>query len=203
MIVVHDLDEPRGQGAQWGEVQANIHRALGCVGVLTDGSGSSGQGRLESTTRLLERIGSRPGPIYGRISDRDIYNAILDRNLDLFRGLTDELCDAFVTHDATCVVGDSIEGYNPSHDVCRLTINAAVVASRPRCTRMGSNMRHAERPDEMANAMGRRPRCRCSMSSTAWSRGHSTSPARIGITSVPARTATSKLAAARSGSITR
>ena len=38
VIVVHDLDDPRGQGAQWGEVQANIHRALGCVGVVTDGS---------------------------------------------------------------------------------------------------------------------------------------------------------------------
>jgi regulator of RNase E activity RraA len=38
VIVVHDLDEPRGQGAQWGEVQANIHRALGAVGVVTDGS---------------------------------------------------------------------------------------------------------------------------------------------------------------------
>ncbi|MBI4241750.1 MAG: RraA family protein [Candidatus Rokubacteria bacterium] len=37
-VVVHDLDDPRGQGAQWGEVQANIHRALGCVGVITDGS---------------------------------------------------------------------------------------------------------------------------------------------------------------------
>ena len=38
VIVVHDLDEPRGQGAQWGEVQANLHRALGCAGTLTDGS---------------------------------------------------------------------------------------------------------------------------------------------------------------------
>lgn len=38
VIVIHDLDDPRGQGAQWGEVQANIHRALGCVGVVTDGS---------------------------------------------------------------------------------------------------------------------------------------------------------------------
>src|SRR2546428_9843744 len=38
VVVVHDLDDPRGQGAQWGEVQANIHKALGCVGVLTDGS---------------------------------------------------------------------------------------------------------------------------------------------------------------------
>jgi 4-hydroxy-4-methyl-2-oxoglutarate aldolase len=38
VIVVHDLDEPRGQGAQWGEVQANIHKSLGAVGVVTDGS---------------------------------------------------------------------------------------------------------------------------------------------------------------------
>ena len=38
IVVVHDLDEPRGQGAQWGEVQANIHRALGVSGVITDGS---------------------------------------------------------------------------------------------------------------------------------------------------------------------
>ena len=38
VIVVHDLDEPRGQGAQWGEVMANVHRAFGCVGVVTDGS---------------------------------------------------------------------------------------------------------------------------------------------------------------------
>lgn len=38
VIVVHDLDEPRGQGAQWGEVQANIHKALGVAGVVTDGS---------------------------------------------------------------------------------------------------------------------------------------------------------------------
>ena len=38
VIVVHDLDELRGQGAQWGEVQANIHKALGAVGTITDGS---------------------------------------------------------------------------------------------------------------------------------------------------------------------
>jgi regulator of RNase E activity RraA len=38
VVVVHDLDDPQGQGAQWGEVQANIHKALGCVGAVTDGS---------------------------------------------------------------------------------------------------------------------------------------------------------------------
>src|SRR2546427_2829586 len=38
IVVMHDLDQPQGQGAHWGEVQANIHSALGCVGVVTDGS---------------------------------------------------------------------------------------------------------------------------------------------------------------------
>lgn len=38
IMAVHDLDDPPGQGAMWGEVQANIHKALGCVGVVTDGS---------------------------------------------------------------------------------------------------------------------------------------------------------------------
>jgi len=38
VVVMHDIDEPRGQGAYWGEVQANIHKALGCQGVVTDGT---------------------------------------------------------------------------------------------------------------------------------------------------------------------
>ena len=38
VVVMHDIDEPRGQGAYWGEVQANIHKALGCLGVVTDGT---------------------------------------------------------------------------------------------------------------------------------------------------------------------
>jgi regulator of RNase E activity RraA len=37
VVVVQDLDQPPG-GAWWGEVNANIHRALGCIGVLTDGT---------------------------------------------------------------------------------------------------------------------------------------------------------------------
>ena len=38
IVVLHDLDDPPGVGAYWGEVQSNIHRALGCVGTVTDGS---------------------------------------------------------------------------------------------------------------------------------------------------------------------
>lgn len=37
IVVVQDLDKPRIIGAFWGEVNSNIHRALGCVGTITDG----------------------------------------------------------------------------------------------------------------------------------------------------------------------
>jgi 4-hydroxy-4-methyl-2-oxoglutarate aldolase len=38
IIVLQDLDTPPGVGAYWGEVQSNIHRALGCIGTVTNGS---------------------------------------------------------------------------------------------------------------------------------------------------------------------
>jgi 4-hydroxy-4-methyl-2-oxoglutarate aldolase len=37
VIVMHDLDYPTPVGSFWGEVQANIHTRLGCVGTVTDG----------------------------------------------------------------------------------------------------------------------------------------------------------------------
>ncbi|HEY7678519.1 MAG TPA: RraA family protein [Candidatus Methylomirabilis sp.] len=37
VLVMQDLDNPRPVGAFWGEVQANLHRALGCVGTVSDG----------------------------------------------------------------------------------------------------------------------------------------------------------------------
>jgi regulator of RNase E activity RraA len=37
VVVIHDLDAPKPVGSFWGEVNANVHRALGCVGLITDG----------------------------------------------------------------------------------------------------------------------------------------------------------------------
>jgi regulator of RNase E activity RraA len=37
LAVVQDLDRPPG-GAMWGEWNGNVHRALGCVGTITDGA---------------------------------------------------------------------------------------------------------------------------------------------------------------------
>ena len=38
IVVMQDLDKPMTYGSAWGEVNANIHRALGCVGVIVDGA---------------------------------------------------------------------------------------------------------------------------------------------------------------------
>lgn len=38
IMVVQDLDKPHVIGSLWGEVNANTHRALGCVGTITDGA---------------------------------------------------------------------------------------------------------------------------------------------------------------------
>jgi 4-hydroxy-4-methyl-2-oxoglutarate aldolase len=38
IVIVQDLDKPRTIGSFWGEVNANAHKALGCVGTITDGA---------------------------------------------------------------------------------------------------------------------------------------------------------------------
>ena len=38
IVIVQDLDKPANCGSFWGEVNANVHKALGCIGTITDGS---------------------------------------------------------------------------------------------------------------------------------------------------------------------
>jgi len=38
IVVVQDLDKPHTFGSFWGEVNSNVHRALGCVGSIVDGA---------------------------------------------------------------------------------------------------------------------------------------------------------------------
>jgi hypothetical protein len=103
-----------------------LERRRPLVFVLTDGSGHAGASRLASTTALLERAGATPGTIYGRLSDRQVYRAILDGDLDLFADLAGELAAALDHAGIADLAGDAVEGFNPGHDVCRLVINTAV-----------------------------------------------------------------------------
>jgi AcrR family transcriptional regulator len=107
-----------------------LEMARPVVFVLTDGSGRSGKSRLYRTSEILNAAGARPGSIYGRYSDVEVYRAILERNFAFFFDLTEEFAGALLAEKSNFVVGDSIEGYNPVHDVCRLVINGAVTIAR-------------------------------------------------------------------------
>jgi len=37
IVIIQDLDKPNSVASFWGEVNSNIHKALGCVGTITDG----------------------------------------------------------------------------------------------------------------------------------------------------------------------
>jgi hypothetical protein len=102
------------------------------VFVLTDGSGRSSRSRIESTTRVLDHLGIETGSLYGRFTDAAIYAALLNREFDLFERLAEELAAQIIKEEISCIVGDAREGYNPTHDACRIVVNAAVEIARRR-----------------------------------------------------------------------
>lgn len=118
LVVAHPGHELRVHGL--------CERARPLVCVLTDGSGSSSRSRLAATTALLARLGATPGPIYGRLTDRALYAALLAGDHALLTALAAELAAAFSEAGIEVVAGDAAEGFNPGHDLCRLLVNAAL-----------------------------------------------------------------------------
>lgn len=110
--------------------ELRVHRwleiARPAVFVFTDGSGRTAQSRLASTTAVINSSAARPGSIYGRWTDREIYELILAGNVRPLAAAARELAAALRAEVLDYVVADAIEGYNPSHDLCRHIVNAAV-----------------------------------------------------------------------------
>jgi regulator of RNase E activity RraA len=58
IMVIADLDGPaRGYGSWWGEVNSNVHKGLGCLGVITDGSVRDLPDIAEGFQMLADRVG--------------------------------------------------------------------------------------------------------------------------------------------------
>lgn len=123
LIIAHPGHELRVYG--W------LERERPEVLVLTDGSGHGGTSRLASSAALLERAGAPPGPVFGRFSDRELYRVLLEGDLVALESVVHELAAALVAGGVTQVACDAMEGYNPSHDLCRVVTDAAAaIASR-------------------------------------------------------------------------
>ncbi|PSL47348.1 hypothetical protein CLV51_102194 [Chitinophaga niastensis] len=96
------------------------------VYVLTDGAGSSGDSRLYNTIAILEKCGASISSIMGHYSDREIYRIMLEKDYLSLTTLVQKILLDFEEHNIQMVVGDAIEGYNPTHDLCRYLINLIV-----------------------------------------------------------------------------
>ena len=118
LVVAHPGHEIRLHG--WLEL------ARPRIFILTDGSGRASRSRLGATTAYLSSCGVESGSLYGRFTDREVYLALLARDFSFFLRLADELADSFLREGIGYVSGDATEGYNSTHDACRLLINAAV-----------------------------------------------------------------------------
>jgi regulator of RNase E activity RraA len=57
IVVLEDLDAEPGYGAFWGEVNSNIHKGLGCLGVITNGSIRDIPACAEGFQLLAGRVG--------------------------------------------------------------------------------------------------------------------------------------------------
>ncbi len=103
-----------------------LKRARPSVFVITDGSGRCGEPKLAATTDLLARAGAARGSFYGRWTDAHLYRAILCGDTDFFVRLAAEFADIFAREQFDYVACEAIEGYNPTHDLCRLLTGAAL-----------------------------------------------------------------------------
>jgi hypothetical protein len=103
-----------------------VKEARPCVFILTDGSGSDQKPRLEPTTDLLTSLSASTGNLYGRLTDGEVYRAILSSNVDIFCALAEELAETFARQRFDYVACEAAEGYNPTHDLCRFMTGAAL-----------------------------------------------------------------------------
>jgi len=121
LIVAHPGHELRVRG--W------MERAAPRLFVLTDGSGSDGRPRIESTLNVARACNSKPGAVFGRFKDRDFYRMILDCDVDPCVRIVNEIAESLVAARIEIVVADSWQMYNPVHDVCSILAGLAASAA--------------------------------------------------------------------------
>ncbi len=63
IVVIQDLDDRPGYGAFWGEVNSTVHKALGALGCVTNGSFRD----LGAWAQGFQMIGGRVGPSHAHV----------------------------------------------------------------------------------------------------------------------------------------
>jgi hypothetical protein len=116
-----------------------LERVRPLVFVVTDGSGRTTRSRLSSTLSVLSKAGARPGSVFGKLTDAEAYSIIAEGNIEPVLEIVRDLAASFQEHEINLVVADALEGFNPSHDLCRYVTNAAILLTDLRTNRKVQN----------------------------------------------------------------
>lgn len=120
-----------------------VQQARPEVVMLTSGDGSIGQPRLDDSRRLLVAWGLDVRDDWLKpVSDAVVYQALLGTGASPFQAWLDDLTEAALEAGIDTVVADEAEGYNPSHDLCRVLANRLV----SRLREAGRSVRNLEIP---------------------------------------------------------
>lgn len=107
-----------------------LERVKPSVVILTDGSGSTAESRLDDSRALLARAGGRPAGRFGPVTDRTAYLSLMAADETPFLDQVNWIADALLTDNVRAVLVDAAEGYNPVHDVCHWIARAATSRAR-------------------------------------------------------------------------
>ena len=96
------------------------------VYILTDGSGQNNVSRLHQSIKLIESLGASYKNTFKPFTDKELYTIILTGNLTKIKQVKTELLKLVKDNEYNEIYGDALEGFNPTHDICRYLINGIV-----------------------------------------------------------------------------
>jgi len=103
-----------------------IARSRSLVFILTKGARADrSTSRIQASRLLAERLGAAPAELFGVAFDSEIYGWIMNRDVQVFSRLADDLRDALVANGVARVVTDAWQDYNPVHDLTHVLARAA------------------------------------------------------------------------------
>jgi len=147
LVVAHPGHELRLYG--W------VRRERPRLSILTTGSRSGRSDlRLQASRSLAQSTGSKIGPLFGAIVDRDFYDLVLAGEENVFHEWTTTLREQFCTDHTRLVVVDGWQMYNVAHDLVHVM---ARVAAFEASQRLGSSIECLEYsvvPDALTTQVG-------------------------------------------------
>ena len=109
------------------------------VFIITDGSGANNVSRMGNSIKIIESLGARLIKLFEPLSDREIYTFIKEGNISEISKIKEILSEKIINENYDLIIGDALEGFNPTHDLCRYIINSIVKEYQIKLNREISN----------------------------------------------------------------